>query len=243
MMDFYLHDYELCRSPPDASFIDMLKQNGCLAGPHFSPPTIVEVFQDYVANFHKLRLHLIVVHLWRPWKYNTARAKEVTDQLFIRDCENTRRVSPFRPDGPEPPLRCRRFFLALKEAKVRVNRSRTSLPSDAEQYERMQASYVTVGRDFKDQEDFIASEYRKLQRLELVPERWPLARLFFSLQKCVDHLDRVLAGCCWEVYATRADPKESLSSLRQVSKCLTMMLAIYLAKDGCHPSGYPDTFH
>ena len=26
------------------------------------------------------------------------------------------------------------------------------------------------------------------------------ARLSFSLQKCVDHLDRVLAGCCWEVY-------------------------------------------
>ena len=41
----------------------------------------------------------------------------------------------------------------------------------------------------------------------------------------------LLAGCCWEVYATRADPKESLTSLRQVSKCLTMMLAIYLAKE------------
>ena len=51
-----------------------------------------------------------MVDLWRPWKYNTARAREVTDQLwFIQDCENTRRVSPFRPDGPEPPLRCRRF--------------------------------------------------------------------------------------------------------------------------------------
>ena len=107
----------------------------------------------------------------------------------------------------------------------------SSLASDAEQYERMQASYAAVGRDFKDQEDFIGSEYRKLQRLELVPQRWPLARLSFSLQKCVDHLDRVLAGCCWEVYATRADPEESLSSLRQVSKCITMMLAIYLAKE------------
>ena len=58
----------------------------------------------------------------------------------------------------------------------------------------MQASYAAVGRDFKDQEDFIGSEYRKLQRLELVPQRWPLAGLSF-LQKCVDHLDRVLAGC------------------------------------------------
>ena len=94
----------------------------------------------------------------------------------------------------------------------------SSLASDAEQYERMQASYAAVGRDFKDQEDFIGSEYRKLQRLELVPQRWPLARLSISLQKCVDHLDRVLAGCCWEVHATRADPEESLSSLRQVSK-------------------------
>ena len=70
----------------------------------------------------------------------------------------------------------------------------------------MQASYVAVGKDFHDQEDFIGSEYSKLQKLELVPERWPLARLFFSLQKCVDHLDRVLAGCCWEVHATRVIP-------------------------------------
>ena len=38
------------------------------------------------------------------------RAREITDQLWhIRDCADTRRVSPFRPDGPEPPLRCRRF--------------------------------------------------------------------------------------------------------------------------------------
>ena len=37
-------------------------------------------------------------------KYNTARTKEITDQLWlIRDGDNTRRVSPFRPDGPEFP--------------------------------------------------------------------------------------------------------------------------------------------
>ena len=35
---FYLHDHELARSPPDDSFIDMLKQNCCLSGPHFLPP-------------------------------------------------------------------------------------------------------------------------------------------------------------------------------------------------------------
>ena len=51
-----------------------------------------------------------MVDLWRPWKYNTARAREITDQLWrISHNEDTRRVSPFRPDGPSPPLRCRRF--------------------------------------------------------------------------------------------------------------------------------------
>ena len=38
--NFYLHDHELCRSPPNESFIDMLKQNCCLAGPHFPPPAL-----------------------------------------------------------------------------------------------------------------------------------------------------------------------------------------------------------
>ena len=94
----------------------MLKQNCCLADSHFPPSAIAEVLQDYVANFHKVRrLHLTVVDLWQPWKYNTVRAREITDQLwFIRDCANTRRVSPFRPDGPEPPLRCRRFAIAMR---------------------------------------------------------------------------------------------------------------------------------
>ena len=45
----------------------------------------------------------------------------------------------------------------------------SSLASDAEQYELMQASYVAVGKDFHDQEDLIGSEYSKLQRLELAP--------------------------------------------------------------------------
>ena len=51
-----------------------------------------------------------VVDLWRPWRYNTSRAKEITDQLwFVQDGDDTRRVNPFRPSGPRPPLRCRRF--------------------------------------------------------------------------------------------------------------------------------------
>ena len=348
----------------------MLKQNCCLAGPHFRPPAIVEVLQDYVTNFHKVRrLHLIVVDLWRPWKYNTARARDVTDQLWrIQDGENTRRVSPFRPDGPQPPLRCRRFaygyaldssefpcylvwpqreersyvlldtattdtllldeqssFRPLgmqhfydsfalasqicirsdalelfglrddellpdlhitkagvlraelgshqehlvdqdaqaadrnkvpaevinvashevdsdsgkdesiiatsdseesgSESDTAQNEPASTLASDSEQYELMQTAYAAGGRDFVDKGEFIGSEYHKLRRLELVPQRWPLAR-----QKSVDHLDRVLAGCCWEAHATRAVPEESLSSIRLASKRLTMLLAGYLAK-------------
>ena len=83
----------------------------------------------------------------------------------------------------------------------------------------MQVAYAAVGKNFHGQEDLIGSEYSKLQKLEMVPERWPLARLSFSLQTCVDHLDRVLAGCCWEVQATRANPPEPLK------------LAVYLAKE------------
>ena len=107
----------------------------------------------------------------------------------------------------------------------------SSLVADAQQYELMQIAYAAVGKDFTGQEDLIGSEYRKLQKLEMVPERWPLARLSFSLQTCVDHLDRVLAGCCWEVQATRTTPSESLLSLHQVAKCLTMKLATHLAKE------------
>eukprot|EP00434_Breviolum_minutum_P039870 symbB.v1.2.035412.t1/scaffold4762.1/size40733/3 len=110
----------------------------------------------------------------------------------------------------------------------------SSLVADAEQYELMQIAYAAVGQDFKDVtggDDLIGSEYYKLQKLEMVPERWPLARLSFSLQTCVDHLDRVLAGCCWEVQATRTTPPDSLTSLHEVAKCLTMQLAVYLAKE------------
>ena len=107
------------------------------------------------------------------------------------------------------------------------NDSPSSLVADAEQYELMQIADAAVGKDFTGQEDLIGSEYRKLQKLEMVPERWPLARLSFSLQTCVD-LDRVLAGCCWEVQATRTT---SLLSLHQVAKCLTMKLAVHLAKE------------
>ena len=301
--------------------------------------------------------------------------EDITDQLwYVQDCDNTRRVSPFRPDGPHPPLRCRRFAYgyaldssefpcylvwpqreersyvlldtatsdtlilderssfrplgmqhfydsfalvsqicirsdalelfglrddellpdlhitragvlraelgahqehlvdqnaqaadrnkvpaavinvaphevdsdsgndessiatsdseeSCSESDTAQNDPASSLASDSEQYELMQTAYAAVGRDFEDKGEFIGSEYHKLLRLELVPQRWPLARFSIPLQKSVDHLDRVLAGCCWEAHATRAVPEESFSSIRLASKRLTMLLAGYLAKE------------
>ena len=114
----------------------------------------------------------------------------------------------------------------------------SSLVADAEQYELMQIAYATVGKDFTGQEDLIGSEYEKLQKLEMVPERWSLARLSFSLQTCVDHLDRVLAGCCWEVQATRTTPSESLPSLQPSSEVSDHEAGCTLGQRGCcHSQG------
>lgn len=116
------------------------------------------------------------------------------------------------------------------ESESEQNDQPSTLSSDAEQFERMLASYGAVGGDFPDYEDLLGAMHSKLQRLESVPQRWPLARLTIPLQRCVDHLERVLVGCCWEVLFTRAKPDESLASLRTVAKGLTMLFAIYLAK-------------
>ena len=118
----------------------------------------------------------------------------------------------------------------------------SSLVADAEQYELMQRAYAAVGTNFTGKDDLIGAEYSKLLKLEMVPERWPLARLSFSLQTCVDHLDRVLAGCCWEVQATRTTPSASLAFLHEVAKCLTMKLACSLGQRGCgHSQSGSDT--
>ena len=116
----------------------------------------------------------------------------------------------------------------------------SSLVADAEQYELMQTAYAAVGKDFQDvagSNDLIGSKYSKLQKLEMVPERWPLARLSFSLQTCVDHLDRVLAGCCWEVQATRTTPLDTHFPSRS-GKVSDHEAGCLFGQRGCrHPQG------
>ena len=48
--------------------------------------------------------------------------------------------------------------------------------------------------------------------------------------RIVEHLDRVLAGCCWEVLITRKNPDDSLGALRQAARSLTIMSASYMAE-------------
>ena len=62
----------------------------------------------------------------------------------------------------------------------------------------MTAAYAQVGRDFDTRDQLLGDNYDKLQRLEMVPHRWPLARVPPPLEKIVERLTRVVAGCCWK---------------------------------------------
>ena len=68
-----------------------------------------------------------------------------------------------------------------------------------------------------------------LKCFESVPRRWPLATLAVPLLKSVEYLDRVLAGCCWEVLISRTDLDDSIGALRQAAKSLILALASCLA--------------
>ena len=72
----------------------------------------------------------------------------------------------------------------------------SSLVADAEQHELMKRAYAAVGKDFTGKDDVIGAKCSKLLKLEMVPERWLGKVIFLAAGICVDHLDRVLAGCC-----------------------------------------------
>ena len=77
----------------------------------------------------------------------------------------------------------------------------------------MVAAYRDVGNNFTVDNGLLKDGLNALQDFESVPRRWPLARLTVPLLKCEEHLDRVIAGCCWEVVITRKNPDESLGTL------------------------------
>ena len=94
----------------------------------------------------------------------------------------------------------------------------------------MLAAYKDVGNDFNVDQGRLVKGFEALRGFESVPRRWPLARLTVPLLNCVDHIDRVLAGCCWEVLITRQDPDDSVGALRQAARSLTLTVACYLSE-------------
>ena len=112
-----------------------------------------------------------------------------------------------------------------------VDNTRSPLADDIEQYDLMKTAYLQVSQKYEVHQDRLIGGIEKLQAFEGVPRRWPLARLTFPLRKTIEYLDRLLAGCCWEVLISRPAPQESLASLRQASKTLTLLLAGYLAEE------------
>ena len=92
----------------------------------------------------------------------------------------------------------------------------------------MLAAYREVGSDFSVDNGNLWRGWRPWSALSQY-RRWPLAGLTVPLLKSVEYLDRVLAGCCWEVLISRKDPDDSIGALRQAAKSLTLTLASYLA--------------
>ena len=107
--------------------------------------------------------------------------------------------------------------------------TRTPLNEDSHQHGLMLAAYREVGSDYSVDNGQLVKGLEALKCFESVPRRWPLARLTVPLLKSVEYLDRVLAGCCWEVLISRKDPDDSIGALRQAAKSLTLTLASYLA--------------
>ena len=88
--------------------------------------------------------------------------------------------------------------------------ARSSLSDDIEQYKIMQVAYQKVGLNYEVNGNCLVGGIGQLQALEGVPCRWPLAQLTFPLRKVIDQLDRVLAGCCWEVLISTPKLSKSL---------------------------------
>jgi len=108
--------------------------------------------------------------------------------------------------------------------------TRTPLLEDSHQHGLMLAAYREVGHDYAVKNSQLVKGCEVLKRFESVPRRWPLARLTIPLLRSVEYLDRVLAGCCWEVLITRKDPNDSLGVLRQAANSITLTFVSYLAE-------------
>ena len=71
---------------------------------------------------------------------------------------------------------------------------------------------------------------KALHSLANVPKSWPLARLTIPLSAASKHLERLLEGCCNEIYVRNTNPDLQLHFVRKFAKDLVVVLAFHLAK-------------
>ena len=71
---------------------------------------------------------------------------------------------------------------------------------------------------------------KALHPLANVPKSWPLARLTIPLSAASKHLERLLEGCCNEIYVRNTNPDLQLHFVRKFAKDLVVVLAFHLAE-------------
>ena len=75
-----------------------------------------------------------------------------------------------------------------------------------------------------------APKRKALHSLANVPKSWPLARLTIPLSAASKHLERLLEGCCNEIYVRNTNPDLQLHFVRKFAKDLVVVLAFHLAE-------------
>ena len=71
---------------------------------------------------------------------------------------------------------------------------------------------------------------KALQYFANVPKSWPLARLTIPLSAASKHLERLLEGCCNEIFARNTNPDLQLHYVWKFAKDLVVVLAFHLAE-------------
>ena len=69
-----------------------------------------------------------------------------------------------------------------------------------------------------------------LYSLANVPKSWPLARLTIPLSAASKHLERLLEGCCMEIFVRNTNPDSQLHFVRKFAKDLVVVFAFHLAE-------------
>ena len=69
-----------------------------------------------------------------------------------------------------------------------------------------------------------------LYSLANVPKSWPLARLTIPLSAASKRLERLLEGCCMEIFVRNTNPDSQLHFVRKFAKDLVVVFAFHLAE-------------